>query len=104
MALVAVAACAAGLDAHHAVARIADGADVRLVDRRVETWPAGAALELRLGAEQRQAAEPAAIDAIRLVVEQAAAEGRLGAVMQEDVALLGRQVRFEAPLLFGRRW
>jgi hypothetical protein len=87
VALVAVAAGAARLDAHHAVADVLDRLDVRLVERRVEARPAGAALELGLVAEQRQAALAAAVDARRLLAEQAAAERRLGAVVQQDAAL-----------------
>src|SRR5579864_1542819 len=79
VALVAVAAGAAGLDPDHAVADIAHGDHVPLVERRVEAGPAGAALELGVVAEERQAAEPAAVDAVLLLAQEAAAERRLGA-------------------------
>jgi hypothetical protein len=73
---------------------------VGLVERRVEAGPAGAALELGLVFEQRQAALAAAIDAGALLAQQAAAERGLGAVVQQDPGLLGRQVGLQA-LAFG---
>ena len=83
MSLVAVATGAARLDPAHAVGIVLDGRRVGLVERGVEAGPAGAALELCLMPEQRQAAFSAAIDAGRFLAEQAAAERRLGAVLQQ---------------------
>ncbi len=103
VALVAVAAGAAGLDAHHAIADVAHGADVGRIDRRIEARPAGAAFELGLGAEQRQAAKAAAIDAVFLVVQQPAAERRFGAVVQEDVGLFRSEAGLQTLFLVRRR-
>uniref|UniRef100_A0A0N4Z8I6 DNA helicase n=1 Tax=Parastrongyloides trichosuri TaxID=131310 RepID=A0A0N4Z8I6_PARTI len=79
MAQMAAAAGAADLGADHAVAGVADLAHVRLVERREEAGPAGAALEL-------------AEDPGPLLAQQGPAEGRLGAVGQKDALLLGRQI------------
>src|SRR6185437_2257507 len=103
VALVAAAARAGRLDAHHAVGDVLDPLHMRLVEGRPEGGPAGAALELGAVLEQRQAAEPAAVDAGVLLVEQPAAERRLGAVVQEDVGLLAGQRRLQALALLGRR-
>ncbi len=104
VALVAVAAGAQGLDAQHAVRGVAHLLDVRLVERGVEAGPAGAALELGLVLEQRQAALATAVDAGALLTQQAAAERGLGAVMQQDAGFLGRQVGLEAlAFRLGRR-
>ena len=99
MALVAVATPAAGLGAHHAVGDVADAPDVRLVIGRPEGGPTGAALELGLVQEQRQAAKAAAVDAVVLLVEQAATERGLGAVLEDDLPFLLGQVSGEDLLL-----
>ena len=61
---------------------------MRLIDRSPERWPAGAALELGLVLEQRQAAEAAAVDAVVLVIQEAPAERRLGAVVQQHLGFV----------------
>ena len=69
-----------------------------------EARPAGAAFELGAAVEQRQAAQPAGVDARALLIEEDAAERRLGAVFQQDAPLLLAEVgdqRLE--LLLGRR-
>src|SRR5690242_8853062 len=88
---VAAAARADLLGAHHAVAGVADIADVRLVVRPEEARPARARIELAVGAEQRQSAEAAGIDAGLLVVEEHAAERRLGTVLEQHAMLVGAQ-------------
>src|SRR5262245_47879741 len=94
----AAAAAAMHFGAHHAVAAVL-GALHRARDRIVEARPAGAALELLLGHEQRLAAARAGEGAgALLVVERAAARG-LGAVAAQDVVLLGCEQA--APLLVG---
>ena len=99
MALMRAAAGAASLDADHAVADVAHCDDMGLVKRGPEARPAGAALELGLGPKQRQAAQAAAVDPVFLVAEEAAAERRLGAVMEQNVALLLAEVGFQARAL-----
>src|SRR6185437_1460561 len=101
VALVAAAARAGRLDAHHAVGDVLDPLHMRLVEGGPERRPAGAALELGAVLEQRQAAKPATVDAGVLLVEQPAAERRLGAVMQEDIGLLARQAGLQ-PLALRR--
>src|SRR5262245_33646997 len=94
----AAAAAAMHLGAHHAVAAVL-GALHRARDRIVEARPAGAALELLLGDEQRLAAARAGEGAGALLVIERAAAGGLGAVAAQDVVLLGREQA--APLLVG---
>ena len=55
------------------------------------------------GREQRQAAQPAAVDAGLLVAQQRAAEGRLGAVAEQHMALLAGQTPPRAPCA-ARAW
>ena len=88
-----VAAGAAYLGARHAPAAVDDLPDMVRVERAGEARPAGAALELAVGLEQGQPAQAAGVDAARLVVEEGAAKGPLGAVLQDHLPLLGRQRR-----------
>src|SRR5690348_16738554 len=97
----AVATRAADLRAHHAVVRVADFAHVCGIERREETRPARAGLELAARLEQREAAQPADVGAGLVIVEQRAAEGALGAVIEKDPALFGREARSEAVALCG---
>src|SRR5438132_13924030 len=87
MSLVAAAARAANLGAPRAEAVINDQRQVFFGERRCEARPAGAAVEFLIRREQRESAQFAAIDAWLLVVEQDTAEGLLGAVVQQHVAL-----------------
>src|SRR5581483_10330303 len=96
----AAAAAAMHLGAHHAVAAIGGGFD-RVGLGIVEARPAGAALELALGPEQRLAAAGAGERAGAFLVVQRAASRHLGAVLAHDVILLGRQKL--APLCLGVR-
>ena len=95
----AVAAGAAGLDAHHAVTDVANSGDMLFGEGGEETGPACAALELGVSAEQRQGAESAAIDAVQLVIQKSAAEGRLGAMAQQHLRLIAGEVGFQAGAL-----
>src|SRR5262249_8854298 len=63
----------------------------RVLQRRPETRPAGAALEFGLGREQRQVATGAAESAVAMLVEQRAGERPLGAFPAEHVKLFRRQ-------------
>jgi len=92
MALMAVTAGTAGLDAHHAIGGVADALDVVLVARGEEAGPAGVALELGPRLEEGQAAEAAAIDPVLLVIQKTTAEGGLGAVMKQDLGLFAGQI------------
>src|SRR5207249_4148050 len=60
---VAVTPPAADLGADHPGTRVADGSDVIGIERLEEAGPARARLELRLGPEERQAAQPARVRA-----------------------------------------
>src|SRR5581483_1972390 len=86
----AAATAAMHFGADHAPAAIARGFD-RTGNRIVEARPAGAALELGLGAEQLLVAAGAVKRARALLMQQRAAAGTLGAVLAHDVILLGRQ-------------
>src|SRR2546425_13209153 len=86
---VTVAAPATDLDALHAVRAVAQEREVVGVERLVERRPAGARLELGRRPEERQSAQPTAVHALRLVVQEAAAERRLGAVGEQDPAAPG---------------
>ena len=96
---VAAAARADLLGAQHAVAGIAQQLDVRVSVRLEKAGPAGAGIELGAGAEQRQAAEPAGVDAMLVVVQKHAAERRLGAVLQQHALLVGREAGDDVPAL-----
>src|SRR5262245_50389228 len=79
------------LGARHPVAPV-DGRRHRLlVDRLRETRPAGSALELAVGREQRFAAARAAKHALTLLLVQRTRSARLGAVFPKHAELLGRQ-------------
>jgi hypothetical protein len=101
MAQMAAAARAYDFGADHAVAGIAHLADMGPIVGFEEAGPAGAGIELGAGAEQRQPAQPAAVDALALVVEEHAAERRIGAVLQQHPAFVGRQAGFERGALSG---
>ena len=88
---VAAASLAADFDAGHAVTDIPNLGDVSRVERGEETRPAGAGFELGVGLEQRQRAESADVVAARFILEQAAAEWRLGALKQNHFAFFGRK-------------
>src|SRR5262249_38617119 len=64
-----------------------------------EARPAGAAVELVLGAEELGAAASADEAARLVVVPERSGEGRLGALLAQNAELLGRQLA--APLFLG---
>ena len=84
--------------------RVADGSDVIGIERLEEAGPARARLELRLRSEERQAAQPARVRARFFLVQQGAAEGPLGAVVQQDPTLLRGQRLGEAGPLGRAEW
>src|SRR5215472_13276051 len=63
----------------------------RVLQRRPETRPAGAALEFGLGREQRQIAAGAAESTVAMLVEQRAGERPLGAFAAQHIKLFRRQ-------------
>lgn len=63
------------------------------VEGLIKTRPAGAGLEFFARTEERQAAEPAGIDAFLVIIEERTAERPLGTMGKEDMALLRRQLR-----------
>src|SRR5260370_14618668 len=94
----AAAAPAVNFGAQHtegAVFGLADG----VVERLIETRPAGAALELRLRGEQRQVAAGAGEGALTMLFQERARSRALGAFLAQDLILLRRQLR--APLGIG---
>src|SRR5205807_4026221 len=88
---VRVAARTADLDPAHAVAVVGEIRHVVGIERLEEARPAGARVELRIRREQRQTAQPAHVRARLLVVEEQAAERPLGALVEDHVALFGRE-------------
>src|SRR6267143_1357034 len=100
---VAVAAPAADLDALHAVRAVAQEREVLGVERLVEGRPAGARLELGPRAKERQPAQPAAVHALVLVVQKTTAKRWLGAVVEQDPALLAGEVARQALALRRRQ-
>src|SRR6516165_6577856 len=76
------------LDTHHAVAHIAQTADMSIVIRLEEARPAGAGIELRAGTEQRQTAEAAGVDPLLVIIEEDAAEGGFRTVLEKHPSLV----------------
>jgi hypothetical protein len=88
MAEVAAAACADFFHPDHSIAGVANAFDVRLIVGFEETGPTGARVKLRVGAEQWQAAEAAAVSAVLFVIEEDTAEGSFGPVLQKNAPLI----------------
>src|SRR3546814_19142676 len=86
-----VAACAQRLVAAHEEAAVLFLRDRAGRDRLEEAGPAGAAVELRLGAEQRVAAAGADIGALVLAGVVLTGEGALGPLEAADAELFRRQ-------------
>src|SRR5689334_5019418 len=97
----AIAAFAANLRADHPVAGVLNVADVFRVEGLVEAGPSRAGFELGAGAEQRQSAQPAAVNTVLLVVQKAAAKRGLSTVVQQDSSFLGGQLPGESVTLRG---
>src|SRR6185369_1931168 len=76
----AAAAAAMHLGAQHAEGAVLGLAD-RVVERLVKTRPAGAALELGVGGEQRQVAAGAGEGALAMLFQERAGAGPFGAVL-----------------------
>jgi hypothetical protein len=88
---VAIAAFAPNLGAHHSVADILNVADMIRIEGFEKARPSGAGFELGAGSKQGQATKAATVHAILLVVEQAAAKGRLGPMVEQNPAFFGAQ-------------
>src|SRR5215469_11366644 len=88
---------------HHAVARVAQTADVRLVVRLEKARPTGAGVELRTGPEQRQAAEAAGVYPLLVIVQKDAAERGFRAVLEQHAPLIRCQVGGDFSALRRRR-
>src|SRR5262245_35564535 len=80
-------------DPCHAVAAIGRGLD-RTLNRLVKTRPAGTALELRVGGEERLSAGRARESARTVFVVEWAGTGALRTMLAEHVELLGRERLF----------
>src|SRR5262249_33436079 len=96
---VRVAGGAADLDPPHAVARVDLGLDRVLPGGLEEARPAGAGVELRVGAEQLGAARTAPEDAVLLHAVEAARRGRLGRSAAKNRVAVG--IALLPPLLVG---
>src|SRR5690606_19669992 len=88
----------------HEEAAVGAGLD-GVLERAPEAWPAGAALVLRLGVEQRLAAPGAKEQPLALLGVQRARSRRLGAMLAQHVKPLRRQLRrpFLVRLLYWRQ-
>ena len=96
---VAAAAGAHDLGADHDVRAVLAGLDGLAEHGVGEARPAGARVELRVGAEQLVAAAGTAVDAVALLVDVLAGERGLGGRVAQDLVLVG--VELCAPLLVG---
>src|SRR5262245_16825912 len=83
MTLMAAAAGADDLGANHAVAGVADFAQMAVGEGRGEARPAGPAVELGAALEQRQPAQPTGVEARPLLGQEHPAERRLGAMTEQ---------------------
>ena len=93
MAKMGTAARAMHFGPDHAEFSVHRGADIVGMNRRVETGPAGAGLELGIEHKQVRAAADALIQAVtRRLFAVLAGEGPLRAVLARDLVLLGRQL------------
>jgi hypothetical protein len=81
MTLVAAALGTDGFNAPHAIGIVLDQAHMVWIDRGVKAGPAGARLKFGLSPKQGQAAKAAAIGTGLFLIEQAAAERGLCAVV-----------------------
>src|SRR5206468_10317420 len=86
------AARADDLGAPHEQAVVGSGLDLVVGDRVPEARPAGAGVELGVGAEELLTAARAAVHAVAVLVPICAREGLLGALVAEHLVLLGRQL------------
>ena len=77
MAQVRIALPAPDFDAPHSVGAVGFRLDVFVRDRRPETRPSGAGLELRIGTEQRTATADTAIEAFLMQIVVFARKGEL---------------------------
>src|SRR5262245_18174789 len=90
------------LGSDHAVARIFDRAEMAFRERAGEARPAGAAFKLGAGLEQRQSAQTAGVDAFPLLLQEQAAKGCLGAVLEQHLPLFVAEICSQGPqLVFG---
>src|SRR5262245_37555112 len=96
----AATAAAMHLDPGHAVGAVFRAAE-RIVERLIKARPAGAAVELGVGGEQRQVAAGAGEDALAMLLQKRARPRPFGAVLAQALVLLWRQLRapFDVGLL-----
>jgi len=71
----------------HPIARVADVPQVTFGEGLGEARPSGSAFELGSTVKQRQATQPAGENARPLFIQEHAAKGRFGAVLQQDMLL-----------------
>lgn len=85
MALMGAATAANDLSPYHPVPAVPKLEDMVIVEWKYKARPTRSAVELCLGREQRQAAQPAAIKAVPRFLEEQAAKGRLSAAVEQDL-------------------
>jgi hypothetical protein len=76
------------LKPNHSIARITHATDMGFIIGFEETRPAGPGIKLGAGPEERQAAKAAGVNTVLMIVEEYAAEGSLGAVLEQHAPLV----------------
>lgn len=104
MAKVSAAVATKDFDSLHHEAVILIGANVRLLDRSIETRPTGAGVEFRIGAEQRRSTADAPVEARRLGMPVLSGKGPLRPLLSSDLELLRRQDGLPLGFRFGKRF
>jgi hypothetical protein len=96
---VAAALGTGNFDATHAEGAVVMEVDGVFGEGLEETGPAGSGLELGVGFEEGSVAGGAVVEAVGVVIDEGAGEGAFGALLAEDVILLGGELL--APLGIG---
>src|SRR6516225_2908142 len=106
----ATASAAMHLGTQHAQGAVFGDAD-GVLQRLIEARPAGAAVELGLGGEQRQVAAGAGKSPLAMLLQERAGPGALSALLAQDLILLRGELRtplgvglFDLERLRGLRW
>ena len=91
------AASADFLNTAHSIARISNTPDMRFVKGLKETRPTRPGIELRARSKERQTAKATGVNALFVIIEKNATEGRFRAVREQHTSLVfiktGRDLR-----------
>jgi len=100
MAKMATTAGAENFRAIHAEGSVGMLLDVLLGKGLEEAWPAGARVELGIGGKEREGTSGAEIDPVLVIIEEVAAEGRLGSLGAENAIGGGAELLFPRSISF----